>query len=542
VGSRLVHARRRAGRAALFLALLSSPLLAARAPGPPGPPLAETLVVGSKNFTESHLLGELLCLVLESEGYAVEHRSGLGGTTVCYEALLAGAIDMYPEYTGTVWAILLKEPERIADPLRAYAHVQRRLRERDDLEVLSPFGLENSYALAMREERAAELGVASLGDLAAVAGSLRAGFSHEFLDREDGYPGLAEFYGLEFREHVGMEHSLAYAALAGGTVDVIDAYTTDGKLARYDLRVLEDDAGFFPPYHAIPIVRGELLRTRPGVRACVERLAFALTDRRTAELNLAVEENGGRFREVARGFLRAEGLLDADGRPGAAALGGVSERRGFWDFFLARRGVTARLLLEHLWLTLLSVVTAAAVAIPLGVWATRNAFVARVSLAVAGAAQTIPSLALLATLLTVPFLGLSVQSAIAALVLYALLPMLRNTYTGIREVDPDLIDAALGMGLTRGQILRHVELPLATRTILAGVRTATVICVGVATLAAFIGQGGLGEPIVTGLYLNDTRLILSGALPAAALALAADALLGLVEKRVTPRGLRLAEE
>lgn len=493
----------------------------------------ETLVVGSKNFTEAHLLGELLCLVLEADGFEVEHRSGLGGTAVCYEALAAGDIDVYPEYTGTIWATLLKEPENISDPLRAFAHVQRRLRERDDLEVLAPFGFENSYALAMREPQAAELGVRTLPELVEVAGSLRAGFSHEFLNREDGYPGLAAFYGLEFSEHAGMEHGLAYEALAAGSIDVIDAYTTDGKLARYDLRVLEDTGGFFPPYHAVPIVRGAVVRARPGVRRSVERLAYALSNERTSELNLAAEE-GADVRQVARGFLEDAGLLRAGGERDV-----TTGHEGFWAFFAARRSETLGLLLEHVLLTLWAVALAAAIAIPLGIWATRHAGVARVSLAVAGAAQTIPSLALLAALLAVPFLGLSARSAITALVLYALLPILRNTYTGIRGVDPDLVDAARGMGLTPAQVLRHVQLPLATATILAGLRTATVISVGVATLAAFIGQGGLGEPIVTGLYLNDTRLILSGALPAAALALAADALLGRLERRLTPRGLQL---
>ena len=162
----------------------------------------------------------------------------------------------------------------------------------------------------------------------------------------------------------------------------------------------------------------------------------------------------------------------------------------------------------------------------------------RVSLTLAGVVQTIPSLALLAFMIAVPWLGLSVRSAIAALLLYAVLPILRNTFTGLRDVDPDLVDAARGLGLTDRQILLRVRFPLATRTIMAGVRTATVISIGVATLAAFIGAGGLGEPIVTGLYLNDPGLILTGAVPAALLAIAADLGLGRLERRLVPRGLR----
>ena len=156
--------------------------------------------------------------------------------------------------------------------------------------------------------------------------------------------------------------------------------------------------------------------------------------------------------------------------------------------------------------------------------------------------QTIPSLALLAFLIAVPGLGLTKRSAVAALTLYAILPILRNTFTGLRSVDPDLIDAARGIGLTPAQVLLRVQLPLATRTILAGIRIATVLSIGFATLAAFIGAGGLGEPILTGLYLNDTRLILAGALPAALLALVADRALSTLEHLVTPRGLRARAE
>ena len=184
---------------------------------------------------------------------------------------------------------------------------------------------------------------------------------------------------------------------------------------------------------------------------------------------------------------------------------------------------------------------ATCIAVPLGIYITRRPWAGRIALGGAGALQTVPSLALLALLIAVPGLGLTTRSAVTALTLYALLPILRNTFTGLREVAPDLVDAARGMGLTERQTLLRIQLPMATRTIMAGIRTATVITVGFATLAAFIGAGGLGEPIVTGLYLNDIRLILTGALPAALLALVADGLLGVVERRWTPAGLRIAE-
>ncbi|MDE0396088.1 MAG: ABC transporter permease [Gammaproteobacteria bacterium] len=194
-------------------------------------------------------------------------------------------------------------------------------------------------------------------------------------------------------------------------------------------------------------------------------------------------------------------------------------------------------MLEHLSLTAIAVSLAILLSVPLGILLTRSEPVAAPVIGAIGVIQTIPSLALLAFMIPLPFLGLGARSAITALFLYALLPIVRNTYTGIREVDAELLDAGRGMGLSPGQILFRVELPLAMRTIMAGVRTSTVISIGVATLAAFIGAGGLGDPIVTGLQLNDTYLILSGALPAALLAIVVDFLLGRVEHRLIPRGL-----
>ncbi len=500
------------------------------------PAAAQDVVVGSKNFTESRILGEMLTLLVEEAGLTVEHRSGLGGTMVCFDALRTGEIDLYPDYTGTGWATVLKEPEKITDPLRAFLHVQARYRELYDLDWRMPLGLENTYALALRSDLAEELGVATISDLVPHAADLSAGFSIEFMNRADGWAGLRPHYGLALGDVKSMEHGLAYEAVAGGSVDLVDAYSTDGKLLRYDLTVLEDDRAFFPPYHAAPVVRRALLREHPELGPVLDRLAFRISNRRMMELNHRVEVEGAGFREVAAGFLRSEGLLGSS--PVADEDRGARGEDGLVAFLLGRWRETLRLLGQHVRLTLLAVVLATVVAVPLGVAITRSRLAERVSLGAAGVVQTVPSLALLAFLIAVPGLGLSTRSAVLALTLYAVLPILRNTFTGIRDVDPELIDAARGLGLTPVQVLLRVQLPLATGTILAGVRIATVLTIGFATLAAFIGAGGLGEPIVTGLYLNDTRLILAGALPAAVLALLADRLLGVVERAVTPRGLR----
>lgn len=514
------------------------------APASPSPAATgDRIVIGSKNFTESHILGEMLALLVqERTGLSVEHRSGLGGTLVCHAAIRAGEIDLYPEYTGTAWSVVLKERGRPAGPLETYLRVREAYRALFDLEWMDPLGFDNTYALAMREDLADELGIRTISDLARHAGGIAAGFSIEFMNREDGWPGLRDVYGLHFRSVSAMEHSLAYEAVSEGAIDVLDAYSTDGKLLRFPLRVLADDRAFFPPYDAAPVVRGETLRAHPELREVLGRLAFRIPAPAMARLNYRVEEEGRGFREVAREFLLEEGLLEAAGATGRRAeevRDATSGRASFAGFLASRWRETLRLGWEHIQLTLAAVLLAVIVAVPLGILACRSRIGGRIALGGAGVVQTIPSLALLAFMIAIPGLGLSARSAIVALFLYAVLPILRNTHTGLEDIDRDLLEAAAGIGLTPRQILLRVQLPLAIRTIMAGVRTATVISIGVATLAAFIGAGGLGEPIVTGLYLNDTWLILSGAIPAALLALAADALLGRLEWWLTPRGLRI---
>lgn len=525
-------------RVGLLFAVLAGPPLAAQ----PG-----KLRVGAKNFTESGVLAELMAQMIEAHtSLEVERRSSLGGTMICWTALTSGQIDLYAEYTGTAWATILQEPGSIRDPLRAFFQVRRRCREEYAVEWLEPFGLDNTYALAMAEERAEELGIRRISDLVRHQAKLTAGFGIEFGNRADGYPGLQRAYGLNLRVKT-LEHGLAYQAIASGAIDLMDAYSTDGKLLRYRLRVLEDDRHFFPPYHAAPVVRREILDAHPEIEAVLARLAFRLPDVKAQALNYVVEAEGVAIRAAARAFLEMEGLVEGEEDFAAAARRAIQrvladrpepgERRAprstFFGLAGRQAGKLIRLVFEHLGLTLTSVLLAAVLAIPLGIAITRRPHLRRLALGAAGIVQTIPSLALLA--LMIPLLGLDVRAAIAALVLYATLPILRNTYTGIKEVDPDLVDAARGLGMRPREILVRVQLPLAMPTIMAGVRTSTVIGVGVATLAAFIGAGGLGEPIVEGLYLNDSNLILLGAIPAAILAVVTDLGLGRIERALAYR-------
>jgi osmoprotectant transport system permease protein len=501
------------------------------------------IVIGSKPFTENRLLSEIMAQLIEANTDIVaERRVNLGGTIVVFGALRDGQIDLYPEYTGTGWSIQLGRTDRVDQPLRAYLYVRDEFERRWNLTWLGPFGFTNSYALAMDGSRAEALGVRAISDLVALEDRLTAGVSHEFLNREDGWPGLTAAYGLRIADVRGMEHGLAYEALRTGRTDVVDTWTTDGKLLRYDIRILEDDSAFFPPYDAAPVIRAETLARMPELKDLLGRLAFRIDNRRMQALNYRVEEEGGSFEQVAHDFLAEEGLLGDSAAVAASATGGVrppgaTPRAGFAAFLWDRRGETARLVGQHLWLTGVAMLLAILLSVPLGIWLTRHDRLAAPIVGATGVVQTVPSLALLAFMIPLPGLGLGARSAIAALFLYALLPILRNTYTGIREVDADLIEAARGMGLRGCQILLRVELPLATRTIMAGVRTSTVISIGVATLAAFIGAGGLGDPIITGLQLDDIRLILSGAIPAALLAIIVDWLLGRLERALVPRGL-----
>lgn len=515
----------------LAVTLLLAGLAAAQDGGDAAPP--RRISIGSKNFTESRVLAEMLAELVETHtDIAVERRLGLGGTLICFSALQNGELDVYPDYTGTGWSIVLRREDRATDPLRTYVTVARHYEREYGIRWLQPLGFDNTYALAMREQDAARLQIDKVSDLQHHP-QLRAGFSLEFMNREDGWPGIREYYGLSFAAVRGMEHGLAYTAIDSGEVDLIDAYSTDGKLLKYHLRVLQDDRRFFPPYQAAPLVREDTLRRLPELHQVLDMLAFRLPDAVMQRLNYEVEEQGKSFAAVAHGFLLQQQLVTAG--PNARQPTG-SRNVGFFSLLRARAGRTLQLTMQHLWLTFLSVLLAAAVALPLGIAIVRRPLLRRISLGAAGVVQTIPSLALLAFMIPIPWFGLSATAAVAALCLYAVLPILRNTYAGIVGVAPDLIEAARGMGLREHQVLLRVQLPLAARTIMAGLRTATVVSIGVATLAAFIGAGGLGEPIVTGLQLDDANLILTGAVPAALLALLVDALLGLAERWVTPRG------
>lgn len=463
------------------------------------------IVVGSKNFNESYVLAELMAQSLESAGFEVRRSFGLGGTLICFEALRNGEIDVYPEYTGTMAQAIFKlGGDAEFDELESLAQEQ-------GLTILAPFGFNNTYAMVVPEQLAESRGLSSIADLAQA--DLNIVVSHEFLERADGWPGLAEAYDLTGTP-TGIEHGLAYQAISEGRIDVTDAYSTDGELKRYRLRVLEDDRGFFPRYLAAPLARADL---PDSVLAAVARFAGTIDDARMAELNADVVFEGASFAEVAASVRRAAGETVGQVDAGDSAL--------------------LRHTLRHLQLTGIALGVAIIVGLLLALAVYRRPTAARATLAVAGLLQTIPSIALLA--LMIPLLGIGFLPAVVALFLYSLLPIVRNALTALTTLDPTLVEVAKALGLTPGQQLSRVYLPMALPSIFAGIRTAAVISIGTATLAAFIGAGGLGEPIVTGLALNNTQLILSGAVPAALLALATEGLFELIERALLPAHMRL---
>jgi osmoprotectant transport system permease protein len=470
--------------------------------------------VGSKKFTESVILGEIAAQLAAEAGARAIHRRELGGTRVLWDALLADEIDVYPEYTGTIAQELLRGVPAEEDALR------RALAGRG-VEMGRPLGFDDTYAIGVREDVAARLGLRTLSDLARRPG-LRLGLSHEFLDRQDGWPALRARYGLEGVKVRGLDHDVAYRGLADGAIDATDLYSTDAEIAAQRLRVLVDDRGAFPAYRAVLLWRADLERRAPGVPRALARLEGRISTEDMIRMNARARLERVPEAEVAASFLRE--------RLGLAVAARVEGRA-------ARVG---RRTAEHLALVAAALAAAIAVAIPLGVVAERRRRLGAALLAVIGLVQTIPSLALLVA--TLPVLGIGARPALFALFVYALLPILRATHAGLAAIPLDARESARALGLPPLARLRLVELPMASRAILAGIKTSAVICVGTATLAALVGAGGLGEPIFTGIRLDDFGLVLEGAIPAAALALAAQGAFDLAERALVPRGLRLEVE
>ncbi len=453
--------------------------------------LANPVVIGSKKFTESYVLGEIAKRTLNDAGIPAEHRQGMGGTVIVWQALRGAQIDAYPEYTGTIAEEILKDQQ-----LHSAAAIRDAL-SKFGVGMTEPLGFNNTYALIMRRDRAQELGIRTISDLQKHP-ELKIGLTHEFLARQDGWQPLAA------------------RALQNGSIDVKDAYSTDAKIAEYDLVVLEDNLGFFPKYEAVFLFRTSM---RKDAVAALRKLGGTLDETRMIRLNAEAERTKNYTKAANLYFQNATGSTVRTGESFPHKL--------------------ARWTLRHLQLAGFSLLLAIVVGIPLGIFASRGGVVGHAILGFASIVQTIPSLALLALLVPLPFFGISARTAIAALFLYGLLPIVRNTASGLQDIPRSLRESAIALGLTPATRLWRIYLPMSSRSILSGIKTSAVINVGTATLAALIGAGGLGEPILSGLNLNDHVTILEGAIPAALLALIVQWSFDLLDRVLIPKGLRL---
>ena len=471
---------------------------------------AEPILVGSKKFTESYVLAEIAKRSLENAGVPTEHRQGMGGTIILWQALRTDQITLYPEYTGTIGEEILK-----VSPATTAAEMREQL-AKSGVGMTSELGFNNTYALVMRRTLAEQKQIRRISDLRNHS-ELKLGLTHEFLNRRDGWRPLSEKYQLPTQNVVGIDHGLGYEALRNGSIDVKDAYSTDAKIGENDLVVLEDDLQFFPQYKAVFLYR---LTLPPNVITVLRSLEGTLDEKRMIKLNAEAERT--------KNYARAADLYFQDGASPQSKRIGESFAHKLWRW-------TSR----HLQLAGISLLLSILVGIPLGIVASRGGPIGQVILGITGAVQTIPSLALLALLVPVPFFGISPRTAIAALFLYGLLPIVRNTATGLQDIAQPVRESATALGLEPSARLWKIYLPIASRSILGGIKTSAVINIGTATLAALIGAGGLGEPILSGLNLNDHVTILQGAVPAAVLALLVQWSFDLLDRLLIPKGLRL---
>lgn len=473
---------------------------------------APIVKVGSKNFTESVILGEMVVQLAKHTDIAATHRRELGATAVVWKALLRGDIDIYPDYTGTLFRETLAR-----QGLRTLADLRRRLKEMN-IEITKPLGFNNTYAFGMKRTFAEKHNIKNISDLNQHP-QLRLGFSDSFMARKDGWPNLRRVYKLPHTDVRGLNHDLTYQGLEKNAIDLTDTYSTDAEIAYYDLRILKDDLEYFPRYNAIFLYRSDLVNKAPYLVKALHKLEGNISESEMIQMNMQAKINKISESQVAADFLAQKLNIHVT----------VKQRSLWYKLY--------KLTLEHLFLVSISLFAAISIAIPLGIAAYKYSQLGQVILGIIGLIQTIPSLAILVFM--IPLLGIGNAPAIAALFLYSLLPIVRNTYTGLHDIAPELQESAEALGLDPYAKMFLIELPLASRAIFAGIKTSAIINIGTATLGALIGAGGYGQPILTGIRLDDMGIILQGAIPAAVLALLVQFLFELSEKVIVPKGLQI---
>ncbi len=491
-----------------------------------------TITIGSKAFSESVILGEMLSLILEKKfDVKVVRKLNLGGTQVVFNALKSKSIDVYPDYTGTGYIMILglggeKNPHKI------YQIVSQEFFKRYQIRWSQPLGFNNTYALAIRKKDLKFSQIKKISQLKGMENQIRYISPHEFMERADGLKSLQKIYDLNFKESQlkAVNSGLMYSAIRDNEADLITSYSTDGRIQAYGLRLLEDDLSFFPPYYAAFLYKEESAREVPELPKAIHLLEGIISEAQMTKMNDQVDRLKQDPQKVAKNFLIKQNIL-------SGTLENLEKNQNFISFTISKKNYLLKTIWEHIVLTFLSLFAAIVASIPTGIVMSRSQKLAKIIFPIVNTLQTIPSLALLGFL--IPLVGIGTTPALIALFLYSLLPLIRNTYTGIKGVSPLFIEASQGIGLTKFQILTRVEIPLAMPVILAGIRTASVIIVGIATLAALVGAGGLGDPIFRGVATVNTHLILLGAIPSALLAVLLDRFLGWSEIHLVSRGLRI---
>jgi len=438
----------------------------------------DPIIVGSKKFTESVVLGEIVTQTLTGRNIPAVHKAELGGTRILWNALIAGEIDCYPEYTGTILKEILSQQHLKVNELETALQAL-------GVRMSAPLGFNNTYALGVTKETAKKYNLTSISDLRKYP-ALRFGFTNEFMDRGDGWPGLQQYYQLPQPNVKGLDHDLAYRGLTSGSLDLMDLYSTDAEIDYYNLVVLEDDLHYFPEYRAVVLFRNSA-DSQDAYQTISSHLPGSIKNQTMIQMNAAVKVEGKPESMVAANFIHAQFGIQSIQKVESPLERIVDNGK------------------NHLVLVAISLGFAILIAIPLGIFAAKSTRWSHLILSVVGIIQTIPSLALLVFM--IPLLGIGGPPAIMALFLYSLLPIVRNTYSGLHDIPGYIMESALALGLPKGEILKKIEIPLALRSILTGIKTSAVINVGTATLGALIGAGGYGQPILTGIRLDDTALI-----------------------------------
>jgi len=477
------------------------------------------LKIGSKRFTESYVLGELVTQQANTRGSAI-HLAGLGNTAIVLTALNSGAIDIYPEYTGTIAREILKDAKLVSlkdleEPLSKIG-----------LGVGVPLGFNNGYAIAVSEKTANRLKLSNLADLRNHP-DLQLGLSSEFLQRPDGWSVIAQSYDLTKLSPHTMEHGLAYDALRNGVIDATDAYTTDARITHDHLILLHDNLNVLPPYSAVLLFRLEAPRLHPKEWQAILGLQNRITPTQMSKANARVDLEHHTPAESAK-----ELLASIQNTPPQNNLGSLlSPNKSLTErsLKLIFSEEEANLILKHFILVMGPVVAASFVGIPLGIAGASFPAFGQVSLGIVGLLQTIPALALLALLIAMSG-QIGNIPALITLFFYAMLPIVEATQSAFQGIDRNLRESAISLGSPWFQRTLYVELPVARPSILSGIRTAAIINVGGATLAAFVGAGGLGERIVGGLAVNDPALLIAGAVPSALMALVIQLLASALER------------